>query len=911
MHMSNRSITFGLAIVFLSLASLILGVGWLGIHAMNEQNSEARNIRAQQWEDVRLSSEVLDYSNRNNQINIRIFLGDDPSELNQLVAERTDNSAKVSSLLAILGTRVDSTEEQTRLDAVLASRKSYQASYEYATKLLLLGHKLEAQKFLTHDTLPRLQIYRSALRDYADFQTREMSEQLESSTSRYRRAHEEVVGMMIVSVLLALAIAAYVIRRIVVEMRHREKAENNLRQLNSELEIKIGERTASLEETNRCLSSEIAERIKKDALVHRLSAAVEQSPASVVITDLSGRIVYVNRKFLELTGYRRDEVVGQNPRILKSGQTKPEAYQQLWHSITAGKEWRGEFCNRKKNGDLYWEYALICPIREENSKISHYLAIKEDITERKQAEKELRLTRFSLQNAADSVFWVDPQAHILYANEAACSGLGYSRQELTSLSIHDIDPLFPRERWPSFWQELKIRRSMHFETEQRHKEGRVFPIEITANYLDFDGQEYIFAFTRDISERKLAEKELRLTWFSLENAADGVLWVDPQARILYANDSASRVLGLSRQELTSLAISDIDPNFPKERWSDFWQELKRRRSLTFETQGRHKEGQLLSIEVTASYLEFDGQEYLFGFARDISERRMIQAQLQQAQKMESIGQLAAGIAHEINTPTQFVTDNLTFLRDSCTSVNALLDLYRGTIHDHSGALPPTLVSKVHQAESACDLDFIMAEVPSAIDQALDGAHRVAKIVRAMKEFSHPGSDEKQPADINQAVLTTLTVSRNEWKYVAEVETILQPDLQMVPCHVSELNQVLLNLLINSAHAIAEVVGDGATKKGKITIRTTQDARSTTIAVQDTGAGIRPEIQSRVFDLFFTTKGIGRGSGQGLFLAHNSIVKKHGGKIWFDTEVGKGTTFFIQLPTAGETGTYVETHSVRR
>jgi two-component system, NtrC family, sensor kinase len=790
--MSNRSITFGLVIVFLSLATLILGVGWLGIHAMNEQNSEARNIRARQWEDVRLSSEVLDYSNRNNQINIRIFLGDDRSELNRLVAERTENSAKISALLAILGTRVDSPEEQNRLDAVLASRKSYQASYQYATKLLLLGHKLEAQEFLTHDTLPRLQIYRSAVRDYADFQTREMSEQLESSTSRYRRAHQEVVGMMIVSLLLALAIAAFVIRRIVIEMRHREKAESNLRQLNSELEIKIRERTASLKETNRSLSAEIAERKQKDALVHRLSAAVEQSPASVVITDLSGRIVYVNRKFLELTGYCRDEVVGQNPRILKSGQTKPEAYQQLWHSITAGKEWRGEFCNRKKNGDLYWEYGLICPIREEDSRISHYLAIKEDIT-----------------------------------------------------------------------------------------------------------------------ERKRAEKELRLTWFSLENAADGVLWVDPQAHILYANDSASRVLGLSRQELTSLAIPDIDPNFPRERWSDFWQELKRRRSLTFETQGKHKEGRLLSIEVTASYLEFDGQEYLFGFARDISERRMIQAQLQQAQKMESIGQLAAGIAHEINTPTQFVTDNLTFLRDSCTSVNALLDLYRGTIHDNSGALPPSAVSKVHQAESACDLDFIMAEAPSAIDQALDGAHRVAKIVRAMKEFSHPGSDEKQPADINQAVLTTLTVSRNEWKYVAEVETILQPDLQMVPCHISELNQVLLNLLINSAHAIAEVVGDGATKKGKITIRTTQDAQSTTIAVQDTGAGIRPEIQSRVFDLFFTTKGIGRGSGQGLFLAHNSIVKKHGGKIWFDTEVGKGTTFFIQLPTAGETGTYVETHSVRR
>lgn len=275
------------------------------------------------------------------------------------------------------------------------------------------------------------------------------------------------------------------------------------------------------------------------------------------------------------------------------------------------------------------------------------------------------------------------------------------------------------------------------------------------------------------------------------------------------------MLGRSRQELTSLLISDIDPNFPRENWQGFWQELKMRRSITFETQPTNKEGRVFTIEVMATYLEFDGQEYL------------------------------------------------------------------------------------------------RSEIPRALEQSLEGISRVANIVRAMKEFSHPGSEEKQPADINQAILTTLTVSRSEWKYVAEVETILHPDLQMVPCHVGELNQVFLNLLINSAHAIAEVVGDGSGKKGKITIRTTQDSQSTTIAFEDTGAGIPPEIQSRVFDPFFTTKSVGRGTGQGLSLAYNSIVKKLGGKIWFDSKVGKGTTFFIQLPMTGGNGTHVETHTVRR
>jgi len=537
---------------------------------------------------------------------------------------------------------------------------------------------------------------------------------------------------------------------------------------------------------------DITERKRNEDALRQLSVAVEQSPVSVLITDLDGNITYVNRRFTECTGYSGEEVIGRNPRLLKSDHTSPNEYRDLWQALTRGEEWRGELCNKKKNGDLYWESAVIRPIRNSAGETSHFLAVKEDITGRRQAEKDLRLTKFSVENASDSVFWIDPQAHILYANEAACRTLGRSRQELTSLSVSDIDPLLPKERWQSFWQELKMRRSMTFETQQKDKEGRVLPIEVTANYLEFDGQEYLFAFTRDLSER-----------------------------------------------------------------------------------------------------------------------RMIQAQLQQAQKMESIGQLAAGIAHEINTPMQFVADNLTFLRDSCASVKEIVQLYRSAVRDNSGAFPQGLADTIQQAERTRDLEFILTEVPRAIEQALDGAGRVAKIVLAMKQFSHPGSEEKRPADINQAIMTTLTVSRSEWKYVAEVLTVLPSDLQPVPCHIGELNQVLLNLLINSAHAIAEVVGDGSKKKGKITIRTAQDAQFTTITIQDTGAGIPPEIQGRVFDPFFTTKGVGRGTGQGLALAHNSIVKNHGGKIWFESEVGKGTTFFIQLPTAGEAGTHVEAHSVCR
>jgi signal transduction histidine kinase len=240
-----------------------------------------------------------------------------------------------------------------------------------------------------------------------------------------------------------------------------------------------------------------------------------------------------------------------------------------------------------------------------------------------------------------------------------------------------------------------------------------------------------------------------------------------------------------------------------------------------------------------------------------------------------------------------VTDNLIFLRDSWKAVCELLERYRGAIHDANGKLPPEVASVLEQAERNCDLDFIAAEVPRAIDQGLDGARRVAKIVRAMKEFSHPDTADKTATDINQAVESTITVARNEWKYVAEISTQFGEDLPPVVCYAGEINQVILNLVVNAAHSIKEKVQDG--EKGNITVRTQPRGEFVEISITDTGTGIPEAIRSRVFEPFFTTKEVGKGTGQGLALAHNVIVKKHHGKIWFETEMGRGTTFFIDLP----------------
>ena len=194
-----------------------------------------------------------------------------------------------------------------------------------------------------------------------------------------------------------------------------------------------------------------------------------------------------------------------------------------------------------------------------------------------------------------------------------------------------------------------------------------------------------------------------------------------------------------------------------------------------------------------------------------------------------------------------------------------------------------------------NLDYLLAEIPKAVQQSLEGIGRVASIVRAMKEFSHPGTGQKSAVDLNHAIECTITVARNEWKYVAEVVTDFDPHLPPVPCLAGEFNQVILNLIINATHTIADVVGDGSQGKGTITIRTRHAGQWAEIQVRDTGAGIPENIRNRIFEPFFTTKGVGKGTGQGLAISRSVIVDKHGGTLGFETQVGQGTTFTLRLP----------------
>lgn len=272
-----------------------------------------------------------------------------------------------------------------------------------------------------------------------------------------------------------------------------------------------------------------------------------------------------------------------------------------------------------------------------------------------------------------------------------------------------------------------------------------------------------------------------------------------------------------------------------------------------------------------------------------------QSDLIAAEKLASIGRLAAGVAHEINTPTQFVGDNTRFLKEAFEDLNRLIGVYQEVVDSANGSIGEDLVAKVTDMRNEVDFDYLSDEVPTAIDQALDGISRVAEIVQSMKEFSHPGSESKLQVDLNRAIESTVTVSKNEWKYCANLVTEFDESLPEVPCLPGEFNQVILNILVNAAHAIESHNGENSTDLGTITVKTICGDEHAEIRISDTGCGMPDDVRAKVFEPFYTTKGVGKGTGQGLAIARSVVVDKHAGSIRVESEPDKGTTFVIRLP----------------
>jgi signal transduction histidine kinase/lipid-A-disaccharide synthase-like uncharacterized protein len=288
---------------------------------------------------------------------------------------------------------------------------------------------------------------------------------------------------------------------------------------------------------------------------------------------------------------------------------------------------------------------------------------------------------------------------------------------------------------------------------------------------------------------------------------------------------------------------------------------------------------------------------LRGVLLDVTLTHDLELQLRQAQKLESVGRLASGVAHEINTPIQFVNDNVQFLKTSFDDLVQVLARYRALrAACVEGTDCGALSDEITAAEEAADLSYVLENAPPAFDRSIEGLGRITSIVRSLKEFAHPDEKEMTSVDLNQALSCTLTIARNEYKYVADVATDFG-DIPTVMCHPGEMNQAFLNIIVNASHAIADVV-QGSDIRGRISVTSRRQGDDVILRISDTGGGIPEHILDRMFDPFFTTKAVGKGTGQGLAIARSVVVDKHGGDISVETELGKGTCFVLRLPISG-------------
>ena len=394
--------------------------------------------------------------------------------------------------------------------------------------------------------------------------------------------------------------------------------------------------------------------------------------------------------------------------------------------------------------------------------------------------------------------------------------------------------------------------------------------------LSDDGKADLRRLHQRIAELEVKCEEYRI----LDETADAIpfrLQPDLQ-RFTYVGPQAERVLGISQHRW-------LEPGFfaarlsPEQRMATLEQcRLVVEFSAEHEAEFRFRrdDDSWVWLRCAMRMFESAAGPTLAGHFFDITLRRTLATDHAQSQKLEAVGRLAAGVAHEINTPIQFIADSISFVQEGLGELLEVVDQCRRAV-----ALPAT-----------SDLEYLAENMPLALMRAADGIVRVATLVRSMKEFAHPDGQEKAFADINSAIQSTLVISTNEYRFVADIETEFG-ELPLLSCYVSELNQVFLNIIVNAAHAIGDLVAASG-GRGKIHIATRVDGCDLVVEISDTGGGIPAHVGERIFEPFFTTKDVGKGAGQGLSIAR-SIVEKHDGSLTYESEPGTGATFVIRLP----------------
>ncbi len=682
--------------------------------------------------------------------------------------------------------------------------------------------------------------------------------------------------------------------------RINQRHENHLSELVQERTVELQKTIFALERAKQELQDS---RRDYELLIKNLPCVIYKGFADWSVDLLSG-------SFRELTGYTREAM-----RTLGIGWADlihPDDFESAKAATREALRGNGAFIReyriRTRDQEITWVQDRGQIVCDDRGRIRYIQGVFYDITAQKNIEQKIIRAKKQWEATFDAVpdliAILDDRHRIRRINRPMAERLGISPQQAIGSPCYSIvhgtnGPIAgcPHSCTLSDGCEHQL------EISEANLNGHF--LVSTSPLFDPDGKlTGSVHVARDISRQHQAVRELRQAHREMEQLIDSIssilIGIDTEGRIKRWNRLAEQTFGIPEDEAIGCFLEKCPISLQ-------WEKI--RPSVT----ACLKDGVSKTLS-TISYTRQDGKEGflqvslnpianghgiprgLLILASDITEQRILEGQLSQAQKLEAIGQLAAGIAHEINTPIQYVSDNLYFLKDAFTDLIGLLEML-GNVFEaaRSGPVPAALMSETQEAAEAVDLNFLKEEVPTAISQSREGVDRVAQIVRSMKEFSHPGVEEKIAVDLNKGLQNTITVAKNEWKYVAEMEMDLDADLPPVYCLPGEINQVFLNLIINAAQAIGEQVPKGSADKGTIRISSRKVENGVEIRIADSGPGIPEEIRNRIFDPFFTTKEVGKGTGQGLAISHAVIVEKHGGFIHVESETGKGTTFIIFLP----------------
>ncbi len=672
-----------------------------------------------------------------------------------------------------------------------------------------------------------------------------------------------------------------------------------------ELDILVQERTVELQEN--------IQKLKNSE--ERLRTIMENVPAGIVVIETQSRtIVEANRSVIKILGRPRREFIGAS-----------------CHEIIC--KGNATFCPLiDKNRSLHNHESIIqrpdgssVPIMQTAVPVilkgkNHLINIFVDITEQKLAKdkylQENKEKKQLMESIPSILIGVSKEDKVIQWNLAAEATLGIRAMDVMGIPFTQCGISWDWSKLEKGILSCKMHKSqvrldnLSF-TKPDGSEGflgiTLAPMA-SDNTEDTDKIGFIF-IAADITALKQARSDLHQSEMRhrilFESSQDAILTLEPPSwRFTSCNQATLKLFNVAdKKAFTSLYPWEISPELQPDGTTSkaFAMEHINRAmecgSIFFEyMHKKYNEDVFFPATILLTRMELPGKVLLQGTVRDISEQKSLEVQLMQARKLEAVGQLAAGIAHEINTPIQYVGDNNQFMSDAFEELLEILERYqRLEKHVKSGMNCTELLQDISDAVEQADMDYLKEEIPKAMEQTLEGVNRISEIVRSMKEFSHPGVKEKVAVDINRAIENTLTVSRNEWKYMAEIETDLAPSLPLIPCLPGELNQVFLNIIINAAHAIGDVVNGNSTEKGRIGISTRIQGEYLEIRISDTGPGIPEEIRSRIFDPFFTTKEVGKGTGQGLAISRSIIVEKHHGILNFETAPQKGSTFIIHLP----------------